>query len=276
VVGGSVSLVQPLYTFGKIDSVLDAAAHGVKARGAMVLATEADVALEVAKLYESLLLAREATRFAEELENSLSRTLVATDQRVAAHAPEVGEKDVLRLQAALSAVRIVLLASASGAYTPGRDVVTSRYVVDPLNSFVPVVLLGARWQFQGNMATGRADERMAQADEQRRLASWAQAGVPAQVKVANADVERARSDMAEAETAVARAKKWMVEANADYVAGLADSASVVDATRAYAELRAAGLDATFRHNVAMAELAHATGSIVTDSLGLYPGKRRAP
>jgi hypothetical protein len=48
---------------------------------------------------------------------------------------------------------------------------------------------------------------MAQADEQRRLASWAQAGVPAQVKVANADVERARSDMAEAETAVARAKK---------------------------------------------------------------------
>ncbi|MGO8993547.1 MAG: TolC family protein, partial [Polyangiaceae bacterium] len=170
---------------------------------------------------------------------------------------------------------IVVLAWATGAYTPGRELETSRYVIDPLNSFVPGLLLGARWQLQGNMASGRASERLAAADEQRSLASWAQAGVPAEVKKASADLERARRDMAESAAAVLRAKKWMVEASADYAAGLGDSLTVVDSTRAYAELRAAALDATFRNNVALAELARATGTIVSDPLGLYPG-RTAP
>jgi outer membrane protein TolC len=356
VVGGNLNIVQPLYTFGKIDSTRAAADHGVKAREALVHVTESDVAFEVARLYESLLMAREAARFAEEVQNSLERTILATEERLKKNVPELSEKDLLRLQSALAAIRLVLsqaqtgqvearaglaaylglksdaiepqedglaaissgqpaaarmvaeglarrpeltalehgarayaalaaaerarylpdivvLAWATGAYTPGRDLVTSRYVIDPLNSFIPGVLLGARWQFQGNMASGRADERVAQAEEQRATASWAQAGVPAQVKKALADLERAKRDIATSEEGVARAKKWMVEASADYVVGLADSLSVVDSTRAYAELRIAGIDATFRHNVALAELAHATGTLVSDQLGLYPGSK---
>ncbi len=105
------------------------------------------------------------------------------------------------------------------------------------------------------------------------MASWARAGVPAQVKKAYADLERARRDLAQSEDAVAGAKRWMVQASADYVSGLGDSLSVVDATRAYGELRVAGFDATFRHNVALAELAHATGTLVTNALGLYPGQK---
>jgi hypothetical protein len=66
----------------------------------------------------------------------------------------------------------------------------------------------------------------------------------------------------------------MVQANRDYLVGLTDSQSLVDAVKAYAELRAAQLQATFRHNVAMAELAHATGSLIGDRLGLYPGKEK--
>jgi outer membrane protein TolC len=354
--GGTINVVQPLYTFGKIDSTRSAASHGVRAREALIQATEGDIALEVARLYESLLMAREATRLSEELQNYLERTILATEQRLKANVPEITEKDVLRLQSARAVVRlslnsaqtgqvqaraglaaylglksdaiepeedglsaiptgqpaavrmvaealarrpeltaleqgaqaydalaaaerakylpdIVVLAWATGAYTPGRDLVTSRYVIDPLNSFVPGVLLGARWQFQGNTASGRADEHLAQAEEQRDLVSWARAGVPAQVKKAQADLERARHDIAESEEGVGRAKQWMVQASADYVAGLGDSLSVVDATRAYAELRIAGFDATFRHNVALAELAHATGTIVSDSLGLYPGRK---
>jgi outer membrane protein TolC len=356
VVGGTINAVLPLYTFGKIDSTRAAAAHGVKAREALVHATEGDIALEVARLYESLLMARETIRLAEELQNYLERTILETEQRLQANVPEISEKDVLRLQSALAIVRlslndaqtgqvqaraglaaylglasdaiepqedglfaipagqpaavrmvaeglarrpefaalehgaqaydalsavesarylpdIVVLAWATGAYTPGRDLVTSRYIIDPLNSFVPGVLLGARWQFQGNMPSGRVDERRAQAEEQRDLASWARAGVPAQVKKAHADFERARRDIAQSDEGVARAKKWMVQAGADYVVGLGDSLSVVDAARAYGELRLAAFDAIFRHNVALAELAYATGTIVTDALGLYPGKR---
>jgi outer membrane protein TolC len=356
VFGGTINVVQPLYTFGKIDSTRAAANQGVLAREAMVQATASDVAFEVARLYESLLKAREARRLAEEIQNYIERTILATEQRLNANVPEISEKDVLRLQSALAAVRlslheaqtgevqaraglaaylglksdaiepeedglyaipvgqpiaarmlaeglahrpelvalehgaraydalasaerakylpdIVLLASATGAYTPGRDLVTSRYVIDPLNSFVPVVLLGAHWQLQGNTASGRADEHLAQAEEVRDLASWARQGVPAQIKKAQSDLDRAERDIAESEEAVSRAKRWMVQASADYVAGLGDSLSVVDATRAYAELRVAGLDATFRHNVALAELAHVTGTLVSDSLGLYPGHK---
>lgn len=356
VVGGSINIVQPLYTFGKIDSTREATEHGVRARDAMVQATADQVALEVARLYESLLMAREGTRLGEELQNYIERTIIATEQRLQANVPELSEKDVLRLQSALASARLALsqaqtgqvqaraglvaylgltsdalepqedglavipseqpvtsrmvaealarrpelraldqgaqaydaLASAerakylpdivvlgwvTGAYTPGRDAVTSRYVIDPLNSFVPGVLLGARWQFQGDMPSGRADERLAQAQEQRDVALWAKSGIPAQVKKACADLERAERDLSESAAGLGRAKKWMVEASADYVAGLGDSLSVVDATRAYAELRVAGFDAILRHNVALAELAYATGTLASDALGLYPGRK---
>lgn len=356
VVGGRLSIVQPLYTFGKIDSFRAAAAHGIRARDAQVTMTQADVALEVARLYESLLFARDTARFLEELESYVARTIIATEERVKAGAAELGEQDVLRMEAALAGVRLglqraragrlqaaaalaaylglgagatiepaedelhavgtvevpaarlakdalgrrpelvaldqgaraygslaaaeeaasypdlFLMAFASGAYTPGRDAVESRYVVDPLLHFDPGILLGLRWRIQGPTASARSEQREAQARELRHLRSWAAAGAPAQVAAAHADVERARRDIAEASAAVVKAKRWTVQANADWVVGLGSSLAVVDSTRAYAELRAAELDATFRHNVAMAELAHATGTIVGDTLGLYPGK----
>ena len=354
VVGGRVNVVQPLYTFGKIDGFRSAAAHGVRAREAQARMTQAEVAIEAARLYETLLFARDAQRFFEELQNYVERSILSSEERLSTEA--VTEQDVLRLQTALAAVKLSLhyaqagqeqaraglvaylglppattfvvredqllpvrmvqtrapqlvdqalrrrpelgaleqgalaydalaaaerardlpdlfvLGFASGAYTPGRDLVESRYVVDPLYHFEPGVLLGARWQIQGSMSKGRADQRRAQARELRELRSWASVGLPAQVIKAHADVERARRDIAETRTAVGRSKRWMVQANRDYLVGLSDSQSLVDAVRAYAELRAAELEATFRHNVAMAELAHATGSLVGDRLGLYPGK----
>jgi outer membrane protein TolC len=318
--------------------------------------TRAEVALEVSRLYEGLLFARDATRFFEEVENYLDRTMLATAERLKADAPEVTEQDMLRLKTALSAVRLSLhyaraarvqaqagivaqlmlptgtqlepredelralpmslkavsplvaqalrrrpelgalrqgslaydaLAAAEGAgmlpdvfvmgfadaaYTPGRDLVKSRYIVDPLYHFDPGVLLGLRWQIQGPMANGRADQRRAQARELRELQSFALSGLPAQVQKAYADVQRSDLDIAEASAAVTQAKRWMVQASSDYSAGLGDSRSLVDAVRAYAELRTAELEATYRHNVAMAELAHATGTLVDDQLGIYPGK----
>lgn len=354
--GGQLNVIQPLYTFGKIDGFRAAAAHGVQARDEQTQMTRAEVALEAARLYEGLLFARDATRFFEELENYLDRTILATEERLKAEASELTEQDVLRLESALSAVRLSLhyarasraqaqaglvaqlslptgteldvqedqlralplslkavspliaralhrrpelgalrqgalaydaLATAEGAgmlpdvfvmgfadaaYTPGRDLVKSRYLVDPLYHFDPGVLLGLRWQVQGPMSSGRADQRRAQARELRELQMFAASGLPAQVEKAYADVQRSDLDIAEARDAVARAKRWMVQASSDYSAGLTDSRSLVDAVRAYAELRVAELEATYRHNVASAELAHATGTLIDDQLGLYPGK----
>lgn len=355
VIGGRLSVVQPLYTFGKIDGFRAAASHQSLAREAQTQMTRAEVALDVARLYETLLFTRDATRFFEELENYVDRTILSTEERVQAGSSEVSEQDVMRLQTALAAIRlslhfasgghdqaqagivahlglqpgtelepqeseleplrgaqadgarlvatalqdrpellalrqgalaydslagaegagslpdVFLMGFADGAYTPGRDLAKSRYVSDPLYHFDPGVLLGLRWQLQGSMARGRAERRRAQARELRELSGWAVAGLPAQVQKALADFKRAQQDLAEARPAVRRAKRWMVQASSDYTAGLADSRSLVDAVRAYAELRAAELDAICRHNVALAELGFATGNLIEDKLGLYPG-----
>jgi outer membrane protein len=356
VVGGRLSVVQPLYTFGKIEAFRAAAGHGVRARDAQTRMTQAEVALEVARLYEGLLFARDAERFFEELEHYVERTILATEERAQTDDAGSEEQDVLRLQTALAVVRlslhyaqaahrqanagvamqlglaqgtpvepredelkplgggsadrtalvatalrlrpelealqqgalaydslaaaeragvlpdVFLMGFADGAYTPGRDLIESRYVSDPLYHFDPGLLLGMRWQIQGPMAQGRSEQRRAQARELRDLQSFAVSGLPAQVVVALAELERARRDVAETSVAVGRSKRWMVQANRDYLVGLADSQSLVDAVRAYAELRAAQLEAIFRHNSALARLAHATGTIVDDRLGLYPGK----
>jgi len=356
VVGGRVSVVQPLYTFGKLDGYRAAAAHGIRAREAQTQMTQADVALEAARLYEALLFARDSARFFEELENYVVRTILATKERLEADTPDVTEQDQLRLETALAAVRLALNYARAGqeqaqaglvaylgltpgarlepaedelkalqtvqaqapwlianalrhrpelgalregalaydslaaveragslpdlflmgvvdaAYTPGRDWIQTRYVIDPLNHVDPGILLGARWQIQGSMAQGRSAQRGAQARELRSLQSWANSGLPAQVEKAYADATRARLDIAEAHTAVSRAKRWMVQANGDYLIGMSTSQPLVDAVRAYTELRAAELDAIYRHNAAVAELAYATGTLVGDRLGLYPGK----
>lgn len=356
VMGGRLSIVQPLYTFGKIDGFRTAAAHGSLAKEAQTQMTRADVAVEVARLYEALLFARDATRFFEELENYVDRTILSTEDRLSSGVSEVTEQDVMRLQTALAAVRLSLnyaragqvqaqagivahlglapgtelqphegelsslrsveaqgsqlvtqalkdrpelaalrqgalaydalaaaegagslpdlfvMGFADGAYTPGRELATSRYVTDPLYHFDPGILFGMRWQMQGPMARGRSEQRRAQARELRELSGWAVSGLPAQVQKALADVRRAQQDISEAHAAVARAKRWMVQASSDYTAGLADSRSLVDSVQAYAQLRSGELDATYRHNVAMAELAYATGTLVDDKLGLYPGR----
>ncbi|HXK19595.1 MAG TPA: TolC family protein, partial [Polyangiaceae bacterium] len=84
VMGGRLSVIQPLYTFGKIDGFRAAAAHGVRAREAQTQMTQADIALEVARLYEASLFARDSQRFFEELENYVVRTILATQERLQA------------------------------------------------------------------------------------------------------------------------------------------------------------------------------------------------
>lgn len=162
---------------------------------------------------------------------------------------------------------------ASGAYTPGRELAGSRYVRDPLNGFYPGLLLGARWQITGSMATERANENRAKARELIETRRWAQAGLPAEVIKAFEDLRRAEQDQLDAERAVSIAKRWSVQASADYSVGLGDVREVTDATQAFVQLRVASYDAKYRHNVALAELARATGGFnASGTHPLYPSR----
>jgi outer membrane protein len=357
VLGGQLEVLQPLYTFGKIDEREHATEHEIAARRAQTEMTRAELAVTVARLYESLLLARDAGLFLDETAHWLARSIEDAERELAANTG-LREEDLLRLRAAMGAVRLGLnqaragqrqaeaglvaylglprgssietkergleplpagdlsrsalierslklrpelralseggaayralanaeeagnypdffaLAFAYGAYTPGRDLVETRYVQDPLNGFYPGLIVGARWQVTGAMASKRADENQALAAELEQTRRWAVMGLPAEVTKAVEDVERARQDVEAADKAIEPAKKWLVMTSADFSIGLGDSRDLADAAQAYVQLRLALFDAKFRHNVALAELARATGTFNDASNGFYPTQEK--
>jgi outer membrane protein TolC len=350
---GDITAIQPLYTFGKIAHRREATEHGLRARQAQTRMQAADVALEVARIYEGYLLARDAERFFDETGHWLDSTLQATQDKVAANTPGSNERDVLRLQTAISlaamagnqaragraqaqaglvaylglprdttivvaedellpvgrlpagypelvalaeqnrpeltalregrrALQALGRAEAAGkapdifllgflqlAYTPGRDWVQTRFVVDPLNHVVPGALLGLRWQLQGGMAGARAEEQRQQAEVLGQLGRWADAGIPAQVRLAYEDVRRARQDIDQGEPALVRTKRWMVKASADQAIGMLPLSELSDAVEAYVTMRLALLQARFAHNVGMAALSRATGTLDGDDTRFY-------
>ena len=168
---------------------------------------------------------------------------------------------------------IFLMGLVSAAYTPGRDWVTSRFVLDPMGHFLPVALIGARWTLQWDSASHRADEVRADAFRMTSLLAWAKAGLPAEVNRAYQDVVHRRTALEELEKALPLTKQWTVRASADYGAGLGTSRDITDAAEAYVLVKLGVLDAVYNMNVALAELAKATGALTTGVSELYPGQR---
>jgi len=353
-VGGDLSALQPIYTFGKIAQRERAAEHELKARRAQTQMTRAQLAVNVAQLYEGWLFARSAEAFFQEVERWLVHSQEDTQRELDSDSGSK-EQDILRFDAAIGAIRLSMhqasaikrqaeaglvayldlaagtalepregylellavalpaqpalvavarlqrpeltalseasaayrslaeaeaagnlpdifaLLFASGGYTPGRDVASSRYIRDPLNGFYPGVLVGARWQVTGFMATERAHENQAKARELDATRHWAASGLVAEVTKAYEDVLRARADASSADSAVKSAKRWSVLASADYSVGLGDIRELADSTQAYVQLRVAAYDASFRQNLALAELARATGSFDSKTQSrIYP------
>jgi len=106
-IGGELSVLQPIHTFGKIEQRMRAARHEWKARHAQTDMTRAQLALTVAQLYEGLLFAREAERFFEETQRWLTRSREAT-QRELAENKGAREEDLLRLDTGLAAINLFL------------------------------------------------------------------------------------------------------------------------------------------------------------------------
>jgi len=172
----------------------------------------------------------------------------------------IAYSNCLRVSPALS-----MMAFLSAAHTPGRDWVQTRFVIDPLNHLVPGLVLGLRWQFQGGMAQARAQEQRARAEVLRHTGEWAEQGIPAEARRAYEDVRRAVKDIESGTEAVGKAKTWMVQASADYSIGFLDVREVSDAVQSYVTLRTGLMKARFDHNVAMAALSKATGTLDGDS-----------
>lgn len=109
-----LSLVQPLYTFGKLDAASGAASHAIRAARSLEDVTAAEVAIEAARAYYGLKLARETRYMLEDGNERLTRALARVNRELAAGSADVTLQDRYRLET-LEAEVGIRLADARGA-----------------------------------------------------------------------------------------------------------------------------------------------------------------
>ena len=94
-----LTLVQPLYTFGKITGFREAAAEGVKVDKAKVEEKAADVILRIKELYYGRLLASDLLGLIDEIRGDIDKAIEKTERQLKADAPGVDEVDLYKLKA---------------------------------------------------------------------------------------------------------------------------------------------------------------------------------
>lgn len=94
-----MTLVQPLYTFGKLTGFRTAAEEGVKVENAKVEEKAADLILRVKDLYYSRLLASDMLGLIDEITTDLDKAIEKTERQLKAEAPGADEVDLYKLKA---------------------------------------------------------------------------------------------------------------------------------------------------------------------------------
>ena len=114
------SVIQPLYTFGKIAYREEAAARNVKVKEEAVVAKQGEVMVLVAQAYYGLILANQGKEAVKEARSYLSDTQERIDRLTAVSSPNVKESDKYRLAAYEGAVDKAGAESEEGAKTAYR------------------------------------------------------------------------------------------------------------------------------------------------------------
>ncbi|MEO1171846.1 MAG: TolC family protein, partial [Myxococcota bacterium] len=160
----------------------------------------------------------------------------------------------------------------SGAYTPDRDWLENRYVLDPFGHFIAGAGVGLRWTLDWDGASHRSDEVMADMYKLEGLLRWAEQGIPAEVNLVFQEVERARADITAFEEGLPAAREWLLRATTDFSTGLGPSYEVTDAVTQFVLLNSGRIEAVYRLNRSLAELAKVTGTLTDGQSPLYPGE----
>ena len=95
---GDATLVQPLYTFGKISENMKAAGHGIEVDRAKKDQRKNEIALKVKEYYYGLLLARELKEVVMEVQEDLAKARTTTRKLLDKGSDNVDETDILKLE----------------------------------------------------------------------------------------------------------------------------------------------------------------------------------
>ena len=103
-VRGDATLVQPLYTFGKIGENMKAASHGIKAEQAKKESSRNEVVLKVKEYYYGLLLAGETKELLLEVQEDLQKARDEAQKQIDQGSVNVDEMDIDKLDTFAGAV----------------------------------------------------------------------------------------------------------------------------------------------------------------------------
>lgn len=93
-----LNLVQPIFTFGKLSSLEDAAYFGVQADEANLKGEQENVQLQVRKIYWGLLLAKELLAVIEDAQNELQKAENKIQEKLDEGSEDVTQNDLFRVQ----------------------------------------------------------------------------------------------------------------------------------------------------------------------------------
>jgi outer membrane protein TolC len=93
-----LQLVQPLYTWGRLEAASSAAAAGHRARDELVSDAEGQIRLRVVQLYYGIALARRLLALADDVQQALGKARAHVDEALAARTGEVLLSDRYRLE----------------------------------------------------------------------------------------------------------------------------------------------------------------------------------
>ena len=93
------TIVQPLYTFGKISESMNAAEHGIEVDRAKQEQRPNEISLKVKEYYYGLLLARELKEMVLDIRESLTKARDKARKLLKEESPNVNELDIFKLDA---------------------------------------------------------------------------------------------------------------------------------------------------------------------------------
>ncbi|MDD2337449.1 MAG: TolC family protein, partial [Geobacteraceae bacterium] len=111
---GDATVVQPLYTFGKISERMTAASHGIEVDRAKKVQKENEITLKVKEYYYGLLLARELKALVSEVGESLDKARGKARKLLDKGSSNVDALDIYKLDAFSGEVRKYTLEAIKG------------------------------------------------------------------------------------------------------------------------------------------------------------------
>jgi outer membrane protein TolC len=103
-----IEVLQPLYTFGKLDAAVEAGAHAAQLTSAQADGVIGDMAVETAKAYFGVGLARQLAGMLQEGSDQIQKGMQTLNDRLASGDPDVTVQDRLRLTTFQSEVTLRL------------------------------------------------------------------------------------------------------------------------------------------------------------------------